>query len=176
MAVHWTCYSLIPSFCERSLKQEVFLSVAQDILQKFCKRECSVYGDQKHCREAVPCMCAGPSPDRDCSWAPAQETWDFLFLHHSCSLAQLSSGAWQQHFLMPKWEQTIYRYLHLEHLLCHRRVKTLNNNSAHINSYKQHPLLCSGNIRMSQNSTDCQRLFHRQVSHPLFSFLLRKPT
>lgn len=90
-------------------------------------------------------------------------TWDFLFLLHSRPLPQLPPGAWQQHFLMPeKWEQTIYRYLHFEHLLYHRTgLKTFNNSSAHIN---KRPLLCSGNIRISQKSTDCQRLFHRQFS------------
>lgn len=72
-----------------------------------------------------------------------------------------------------KWERTIYKYLHLKHLLHHRtRVKILNNSSAYINSYKLHPLLCSGNIRMSEKSADCQRLFQRQFSATLTLYLV----
>lgn len=100
-------------------------------------------------------------------------TGDFLLLHHTGPLSQLSPGAWQQHFLMPKkWKQTIHRYLHLENLQHHRtRVKAFNNSSACINSYK-HPLLCSGNRRMSQKSADCQRLFHREFSATLILCLV----
>lgn len=62
------------------------------IQAKFCRRESSAYGDQKHHREALPCTCAGPSPAGDSSWALA-------ILESSCSStahipqAQLSPGA-----------------------------------------------------------------------------------
>lgn len=158
MAVPWIWYSLIPSFCEQNLKREV-----GPLLPKtFCRNSA---GESSQClvtrnTAGKPCLACVLDPLQAGTTAGLLTHLRFPVPHH------LSPGAWQQHFLMPKkWEQTIYRHLHPEHLLRHRtRVKTLNNSSTLINSYKPHPLLCSGSIRMSQKSAGCQKLYHRQFS------------
>lgn len=129
--------------------------------------------DQKHSREAVPSMCAGPSPARDCSWAP-------VTLEISCSSTT--------HVLCPSSPQELDSSI----FLCQRSGNkqytdtcTLRNCSITEQELKPLtivlPTLTPFIVQWEQKDvTEICRLsevISQAVfcySHPLFSFLLRK--